>query len=205
VSTVKSEVQSKLSEEQKKTQEISSEQMSYQQQCEKLKEKLDKITLENTSTNQKFEKITKNLRTREAELQVSKNCFKQLKIFNDTKESKEKLAKLLDVIKIKSEFSSLEVERKELQSKLAEERESNKDMEDNLEKAKEEIFKALDLQKRAEADKLDALSKLSIRTEYFNEKQEELSKKLESECGLRQDVQGAADNVTGDEGIHGSY
>ena len=176
VSSLKTELQTKLSEEVKKSQETVVEQGSQLEKMRQMQEKIDKLTQESETNKLMCENVNKDIRKRDAEMEVTKSCLKQLKIFKNDQQSKETVSKILDAIKIKSECRSLEMERKELQEKLDSSNAKLGEMAVCVEKAEERVGEAEAARKQAKLEREEALSKLAVRTEYFNEKQEELTK-----------------------------
>ena len=138
--------------------------------------KLAQLEEQCTAANSKAAKLHCKLRTREAELQVSKECLKQLKVFNDGNASKEKLAQLLDVIKLRSQLSSVEAECSSVQQLLDERTAEVAVQQQAVQEAQQVVQESRLSQQQAEEEKKDALSKLAVLSSYFQEREAQFTK-----------------------------
>uniref|UniRef100_A0A2P2HWN2 Transport and Golgi organization protein 1-like n=2 Tax=Hirondellea gigas TaxID=1518452 RepID=A0A2P2HWN2_9CRUS len=196
VNSSKVQACAELTAEQLRGQSATKQQQSLAQSYAQATATLQELQLKYDAAQTKAEKLDKKLRTREAELQVSKECLKQLKVFNDGKASKDKLRQLLDVVTVKSELSSVETERSRLQVELEKRCAELQAMQDAVQQSQQLADSCSRVQAQAEEEKSDAVSKLVVLTNYFQEKEAQLTKELESESGLRQTAESSADNVS---------
>ena len=119
-----------------------------------------------TAANAEAAKSQGKLSTREAELHVSKECLQQL-VFNDGNASKEKSAQLLDMIKLRSQLSSVEAECSSVQQ-LQDERAAEVAVQHQAAQEAQQVVQESSLsQQQAKEENKDALSNFAVLSSYF--------------------------------------
>ena len=176
VTSAKSVVMQELSAERCRAEDAIERQQNMVDSSTAASAKLTQLEEQCTVANAKAAKMLGKLRTREAELQVCKECLKQLKVFKDGNASKEKLAQLLDVIKLRSQLSSVEAECSSVQQLLDERSTELAVQHQAVQEAQQAVQESRLTQQQAEEEKKDALSKLAILTSYFQEREAQFTK-----------------------------
>ncbi|XP_018006884.1 uncharacterized protein LOC108664728 isoform X2 [Hyalella azteca] len=196
VSSAKSRVSAELYSEQTRLQELRTEHDTLTQSYSQATDALKAISEQQSSANLRAEQLDKLLKTREAELQVTKECLKQLKVFNDGRAGKDKLTQLLDVVKARSDLTCAQQERRALEAELKESSEQLQKLQERLQQAQQEAEQCRKEKMQAQLEQKEALNKLTVLTDYFQEEKAQLTKELESESGLRHTAEGSAESVS---------
>ena len=144
--------------------------------CTQANSKLTELQEECASLTLRTKSLLKTVSTKEAELQVSKQCLKKLKVFNDGKASKDKLCELLDVIKVRADLASTSEECTQVQGELAKRTADLEAYHQIVEDAQRQVQLSKQQQDAAQEEKNEAMSKLEVLASYFQEKEAQLNR-----------------------------
>ncbi|KAL3872548.1 hypothetical protein ACJMK2_035771, partial [Sinanodonta woodiana] len=146
-----------------------------------LTEQVEQLTEEN-------KRMQEDLSFKENELEVLRDCFVQLKAFESEGEMKEdsdvgasiqdKLRLMMDVSQVNATLKAVEEERNVLDNKYRIEIEARKEMEDQIEQLKKKMETMQTDKMKAERQCTEAQTKLQVLTNYFKEKEADLTRKL---------------------------
>ncbi|KAA0189245.1 hypothetical protein HAZT_HAZT001636 [Hyalella azteca] len=117
-------------------------------------------------------------------------------VFNDGRAGKDKLTQLLDVVKARSDLTCAQQERRALEAELKESSEQLQKLQERLQQAQQEAEQCRKEKMQAQLEQKEALNKLTVLTDYFQEEKAQLTKELESESGLRHTAEGSAESVS---------
>ncbi|KAK3587735.1 hypothetical protein CHS0354_042689 [Potamilus streckersoni] len=151
------------------------------QRVRDLTEQVEQFTEEN-------KRMQEDLAFKENELEVLRDCFLQLKAFENEDEMKEdldvgasiqdKLRLMMDVSQVNATLKAVEEERNVLDNKYRIEIEARKEMEDQIEQLKKKMETMQTDKMKAERQCTEAQTKLQVLTNYFKEKEADLTRKL---------------------------
>ncbi|KAK8391135.1 hypothetical protein O3P69_017055 [Scylla paramamosain] len=170
---------------------LSKQSEDYDHQLSDLKEELQ--TLQDTIAT-----LRESVDTKESELKVAKECLKTLQLTSGDSQvapDDNKLSSLFDVITIKAELQRVSSERLNLEDQLKESEMAQKNLEDTMSSIRSEVTDLRTMHDEAIREKQEAMSKLAVLTQYFEEKEAQLTKELESQEGLRMNAEGTAASV----------
>nr|XP_027218512.1 transport and Golgi organization protein 1-like isoform X1 [Penaeus vannamei] len=191
----KAETIQKLQEEANLVQELKKTNEMLTEQTSSSDSKLETLTKDLEEQRDTISKLREAIETKESELQVSKECLKQLRLTSDDDHAtpdEEKLSAIFDVIRVKAELQKVTNERNDLQEQLEDAEIAQKNLEEAMASIRSEVAGLRDHHDLAVKEKEEALSKLAVLSQYFEEKEAQLTKELESQEGLRVDAEGSA-------------
>ncbi|KAL7636065.1 UNVERIFIED_CONTAM: hypothetical protein RMT77_013884 [Armadillidium vulgare] len=198
LSRLKQELTKKLASEEENS-------LSLREMNSTLRQEADKVSKESETRYQETQKLLKDIRklkqvlhSKEAECRISKECVKKLQIFSDSggNDVLNKLSEVFKIIEVKTQLESIQSERASIQAEL-EERE-------NIVSSQSETLKRIELEntslksssERLQKERDEATSKLEILSQYYEEKETQLKKALESQDHLLQSAEGSANLVS---------
>ncbi|XP_074663147.1 uncharacterized protein LOC141915493 isoform X2 [Tubulanus polymorphus] len=147
---------------------------------------------------------------KENEIEVLRDCFLQLKAFESQSEDgedggeeggegdsgnpsvKEKLQAMMDVSRVNAILKSVEEDKTSLHQRLIIEQESRKELEDQIEKLKSEVQTLQEGHHQADKQSQESMTKLSVLSTYFKEKEMQLQRELGEQQALRKQTEGKA-------------
>ncbi|XP_037786796.1 transport and Golgi organization protein 1-like isoform X1 [Penaeus monodon] len=191
----KAETIQKLQEEANLVQELKKTNEMLTEQTSNYDSKVETLTKDLEEQRDTISKLREAIETKESELQVSKECLKQLRLTSDDDHAtpdEEKLSAIFDVIRVKAELQKVTNERNDLQEQLEDAEIAQKNLEEAMASIRSEVAGIRDHHDLAVKEKEEALSKLAVLSQYFEEKEAQLTKELESQEGLRVDAEGSA-------------
>ncbi|XP_064622641.1 melanoma inhibitory activity protein 2-like [Lineus longissimus] len=127
---------------------------------------------------------------KENEIEVLKDCFMQLKVLeteNENDESggepgnsklQEKVAAMINVSRMNAILQQVEEDKAALQQKVVIEMESRQEMEEQVKQIKQEMEELKMNHSKAEKESTEAMTKLSVLSSYFKEKEIQMQKEL---------------------------
>ncbi|RUS79630.1 hypothetical protein EGW08_012599, partial [Elysia chlorotica] len=180
------------------------------QEAEDWKEKLAYSNERLEQRDEEFKQMQESLLFKENELEVLKDCFLQLKSFEDNGSNEddlessntqvqEKLQAMMDVSKVNGSLRSIEEEKNSLENKLAIEREGRKELEEQLASAQRSMETSMADKMKAERQCQEAQTKLNVLSSYFKEKEMQLQRELGEQEALKKQNQSklmSADETT---------
>ncbi|XP_041352768.1 transport and Golgi organization protein 1 homolog isoform X2 [Gigantopelta aegis] len=145
-----------------------------------------------------YKQMQETVAFKENELEVMKDCFLQLKVFepkdgeNDEdfiKENQasieEKIQAMIDVSKVNASLRAAEEEKNTLENKLQIELEARKEVEDQLEKSRRDMEMMQTDKMKAERQNQEAQTKLNVLSNYFKEKEMQMQRELGEQEALK--------------------
>ncbi|ESO91967.1 hypothetical protein LOTGIDRAFT_233267 [Lottia gigantea] len=164
------------------------------------KEKVEDLNERLYQRDEEFKQMQESVTFKDSELEVLKECFLQLKAFEDESEMKEdpsessiavqdKLQTMIDVAKVNATLRAVQDEKDTLTNRLEIETEARKEAEDQLDKARlnMESFQADKM--KAERQFQESQTKLNVLSNYFKEKEMQLQRELgEQEVLKKQNI-----------------
>lgn len=121
-----------------------------------------------------IEEVQRNFAEKEAELETMKDAVKQLQ----SVERKVDVHALYDVVSISAKLKATVKEKDEFKEKFLEEEGARKLLEDHVRVISREVASLKENFEAAEREKIDALTKLQVLSNYFKEKESQLQKEL---------------------------
>ncbi|XP_064120821.1 LOW QUALITY PROTEIN: transport and Golgi organization protein 1-like [Macrobrachium nipponense] len=194
---VKGEAIRKLQEEAALVEELKQANTSLTQQTGEYDSKVTSLSSELTDLRETISQLRESVETKESELQVAKECLKQLRLTSSDDSAapdEEKLSALFDVIRVKAELQiKVNNDRLNLVEQLQDaEQMAQKNLEEAMASIRTEVTELRTHHDVAIREKQEAMSKLEVLTKYFEEKEAQLTKELESQEGLRVNAEGSA-------------
>ncbi|GFO04071.1 melanoma inhibitory activity protein 3 [Plakobranchus ocellatus] len=180
------------------------------QEAEDWKEKLSNSNERLELREEEFKQMQESILFKENELEVLKDCFLQLKSFEETgineddletsnTQVQEKLQAMMDVTKINGSLRAIEEEKKILENKLTIERDARKELEEQLANAQRSMESSVADKMKAERQCQEAQTKLNVLSSYFKEKEMQLQRELGEQEALKKQNQSklmSADETT---------
>ncbi|XP_066976480.1 transport and Golgi organization protein 1-like isoform X18 [Macrobrachium rosenbergii] len=192
---VKGEAIRKLQEEAALVEELKQANTSLTQQTGDYDSKVTSLSSELTDLRETISQLRESVETKESELQVAKECLKQLRLTSSDDSAapdEEKLSALFDVIRVKAELHKVNNDRLNLVEQLQDAEMAQKNLEEAMASIRTEVTELRTHHDVAIREKQEAMSKLEVLTKYFEEKEAQLTKELESQEGLRVNAEGSA-------------
>ncbi|XP_064120667.1 uncharacterized protein LOC135225268 [Macrobrachium nipponense] len=192
---VKGEAIRKLQEEAALVEELKQANTSLTQQTGEYDSKVTSLSSELTDLRETISQLRESVETKESELQVAKECLKQLRLTSSDDSAapdEEKLSALFDVIRVKAELQKVNNDRLNLVEQLQDAEMAQKNLEEAMASIRTEVTELRTHHDVAIREKQEAMSKLEVLTKYFEEKEAQLTKELESQEGLRVNAEGSA-------------
>lgn len=121
-----------------------------------------------------IDEIQRNYTEKEAELETMRDAVKQLQ----SADKKMDVDALYDVVSIGTKLKTTEKEKDEFKEKFLEEEGARKLLEDHVRVISREVASLKENFEAAEKEKIDALTKLQVLSNYFKEKESQLQKEL---------------------------
>lgn len=121
-----------------------------------------------------IEEVQRNFAEKEAELETMRDAVKQLQ----STEKNLNIDALYDVVSISAKLKAMEKEKDEFREKFLEEEGARKLLEDHVRVISREVASLKENFEAAEKEKIDALTKLQVLSNYFKEKESQLQKEL---------------------------
>ncbi|XP_054261158.1 transport and Golgi organization protein 1 isoform X2 [Macrosteles quadrilineatus] len=121
-----------------------------------------------------MEELQKTLAEKDSELDTLKEVVKQLR----ATDSNEKIEALFDVVAVQAKLRTAVAERDDLREKFMEEEGARKLLEGHMKKITQEVVELKNSFETAEKEKIEALTKLQVLSNYFKEKESQLQKEL---------------------------
>ncbi|XP_068230480.1 fap1 adhesin-like isoform X2 [Palaemon carinicauda] len=196
---VKGEAIKKLQEEAALVEELKQANTSLTQQTGEYDSKVTFLSNELADLRDTINQLRESVETKESELQVAKECLKQLRLTSSDDNAapdEEKLSALFDVIRVKAELQKVNNERLNLVEQLQDAEMAQKNLEEAMGSIRTEVTELRTHHDVAIREKQEAMSKLEVLTKYFEEKEAQLTKELESQEGLRVNAEGSAATVS---------
>ncbi|XP_042212360.1 transport and Golgi organization protein 1-like isoform X2 [Homarus americanus] len=169
-----------------------------QQTCD-YDSKMSSLNSELKALQDTIHQLRESVEIKESELQVAKECLKQLRLTSDDDHAapdEEKLSALFNVIRVKAELQRVNNERNDLAEQLTDAEMAQTNLEDAMSSIRSEVTELRTHHDLAIQEKREALSKLAVLSQYFEEKEAQLTKELESQEGLRLNAEGSAASVS---------
>nr|XP_045582084.1 transport and Golgi organization protein 1-like isoform X1 [Procambarus clarkii] len=195
LTTTKEETNNRFERETMLVKELTEANYSLSQQANEYDSKISSLSSELEELKDTISQLRESVETKESELQVSKECFKQLRLTSDddlAAPDEEKLSALFDVVRVKAELQRVNRERNELGEQLQEAKTAQTNLEETVLSLRSEVAELRAHHDLAIQEKQEALSKLAVLSQYFGEKEAHLTKELESQEGLRLNAEGSA-------------
>ncbi|KAK7086700.1 hypothetical protein SK128_014215 [Halocaridina rubra] len=192
---VKGEATRKLQEEAAIVEELKVANASLTEQAGEYDTKVATLSGELGELRDTIGQLRESIETKESELEVAKECLKQLRLTSSDDSAapdEEKLSALFDVIRVKAELQKVNNERLTLVEQLQDAEMAQKNLEDTMASIRTEVSELRNHHDMAVKEKQEAQSKLEVLTKYFEEKEAQLTKELESQEGLRANAEGSA-------------
>lgn len=192
---VKGEAIRKLQEEAALVEELKQANTSLTQQTGEYDSKVTSLSSELTDLRETISQLRESVETKESELQVAKECLKLLRLTSSDDSAapdEEKLSALFDVIRVKAELHKVNNDRLNLVEQLQDAEMAQKNLEEAMASIRTEVTELRTHHDVAIREKQEAMSKLEVLTKYFEEKEAQLTKELESQEGLRVNAEGSA-------------
>lgn len=146
-----------------------------------LEEVIESKALDETRTSTEIsklklniEEVQRNFAEKEAELETMRDAVKQLQ----SAEKNLNIDALYDVVSISAKLKATEKEKDEYREKFLEEEGARKLLEDHVRVISREVASLKENFEAAEKEKIDALTKLQVLSNYFKEKESQLQKEL---------------------------
>ncbi|KAK6183005.1 hypothetical protein SNE40_010562 [Patella caerulea] len=164
------------------------------------KEKVDDLNERLSQTEEEFKQMQETVAFKDREFEVLKECFIQLKAFENEKEMEEepsdesgavqdKLQTMIDVAKVNASLRTVQEDRDTLENKLQIETEARQEVEDQLDKLRREMESFQADKMKAERQYQESQTKLNVLSNYFKEKEMQLQKELgEQEVLKKQNI-----------------
>ncbi|CAG5130802.1 unnamed protein product, partial [Candidula unifasciata] len=138
---------------------------------------------------EEFREMQETIMFKENELEVLKDCFLQLKAFEEREEGEEdaenvsarvqeKIASMMDVSKMNASLIALEEEKNSLTNKLQIELEARRELEEQLESSRRSLETSMADKMKAERQYQEAQTKFNVLSSYFKEKEMQLQREL---------------------------
>ncbi|XP_076065514.1 transport and golgi organization 1 isoform X3 [Oratosquilla oratoria] len=195
VTETKTEAVRQLRQEEHKLEVLQEANLELSQQFGHKGSRVGELETELESMKETLSQLRETVETKESELMVAKECLKQLRITSDDDQSapdEEKLNALFDVIRVKAELKKVLESRKQLEDQLRDTETAQYNLEDTMESIRKEVVQLRGQHDMAVEEKEEAQKKLQVLTDYFKEKEAQLTKELESQEGLRLGAEGSA-------------
>uniref|UniRef100_A0A0B7BH78 SH3 domain-containing protein n=1 Tax=Arion vulgaris TaxID=1028688 RepID=A0A0B7BH78_9EUPU len=179
-------------------------------EAEDWKEKVLDLKERLEQREEEFKQMQETIMFKENELEVLKDCFLQLKSFEEKEEEgentedasdrvQEKIASMMNVSKMNASFQALEEEKNSLTNKLDIEIEARRELEEQLESSRRSVESSMADKMKAERQCQEAQTKLSVLSSYFKEKEMQLQRELGEQEALKKQNQNklvSADETT---------
>ncbi|XP_046664372.1 transport and Golgi organization protein 1 isoform X2 [Homalodisca vitripennis] len=133
-----------------------------------------RVSAEMSKLRLAIEELQKTLAEKESELEVVKEVVKELR----STDSNDKMDALFDVVGMTAKLKAAVTERDELREKFQEEEGARKLLEGHMQKITQEVTELKNSFETAEKEKIEALTKLQVLSNYFKEKESQLQKEL---------------------------
>lgn len=188
LTTAKEEANKKLEKETVLVRELEEANDSLSHQTSEYDIKVSSLGSEVKSLQDTVSQLRESVETKESELQVAKECLKQLRLTSDddlAAPDEEKLSALFDVIRVKAELQRVNSERNDVVEQLRDAEMAQKNLEDTMSSIRAEVTELRTHHDLALKEKEEAMRKLAVLSQYFEEKEAQLTKELESQEGLR--------------------
>ncbi|XP_059159914.1 transport and Golgi organization protein 1 homolog [Physella acuta] len=154
-----------------------------------LKERLDQ-------REEEFKQMQETISFKENEMEVLKDCFLQLKSFeeeeaegddgeNNNERVLEKVKAMMDVSKVNAALRAIEEEKDVLANRLQIESEARKELEEQLENSRRSVETSMADKMKAERQCQEAQTKLNVLSTYFKEKEMQLQRELGEQEALK--------------------
>nr|XP_053644961.1 LOW QUALITY PROTEIN: myosin-9-like [Cherax quadricarinatus] len=169
-----------------------------QQTCE-YTTKISSLSSELQAQQDVLCQLRESVETKESELQIYKECLKQIQLTSSDDHAapnEEKLSALFDVVRVKAELQRVKSEHNNLKEQLQDSEMAQKNLEDALSSTRLEVSELRTHHDLAVQEKQEAMSKLAVLSQYFEEKEAQLTKELESQEGLRLNAEGSVATVS---------
>ncbi|KAH9512301.1 hypothetical protein Btru_041417 [Bulinus truncatus] len=159
-------------------------------EAEDWKEKVSDLKERLEQREEEFKQMQENIMFKENELEVLKDCFLQLKSFEEEENEvedgaedasqrvQEKLRAMMDVSKVNASLLAVEEERNMLANRLQIENEARKELEEQLESSRRSVESSMADKMKAERQCQEAQTKLNVLSSYFKEKEMQLQREL---------------------------
>ncbi|XP_050404541.2 transport and Golgi organization protein 1 homolog isoform X2 [Patella vulgata] len=164
------------------------------------KEKVDDLNERLSQTEEEFKQMQETVAFKDREFEVLRECFVQLKAFENEKEMEEepsdesgavhdKLQTMIDVAKVNASLRTVQEDRDTLENKLQIETEARQEVEEQLDKLRREMESFQADKMKAERQFQESQTKLNVLSNYFKEKEMQLQKELgEQEVLKKQNI-----------------
>lgn len=198
ISNSKEETSQQLLKEIELVKELQTVNESISKQSKTSDEQLSALEQELQALQDTIATLRESVETKDSELKVAKECLKQIQLTSEDSKvvpDDKKLSSLFDVIKIKAELQRVSSERLNLEDQLKDSEMAQKNLEDAMSSIRSEVTELRSMHDEAVHEKQEAMSKLAVLTQYFEEKEAQLTKELESQEGMRMNAEGSAASV----------
>ncbi|BFZ07952.1 hypothetical protein BsWGS_10991 [Bradybaena similaris] len=179
-------------------------------EAEDWKEKVSDLKERLEQREEEFKRMQETIMFKENELEVLKDCFLQLKSFEESEEGEEdaenvsirvqeKIALMMDVSKVNASLRALDEEKNSLANKLQIELEARQELEQQLESSRRSLETSMTDKMKAERQYQEAQTKFNVLSSYFKEKEMQLQRELgEHEALKKQNLNKlvSADEIT---------
>ncbi|KAK0043491.1 transport and Golgi organization protein 1-like isoform X3 [Biomphalaria pfeifferi] len=158
-------------------------------EAEDWKEKVTDLKERLEQREEEFKQMQENIMFKDNELEVLKDCFLQLKSFEEgdidsedgdisSERVQEKLSAMMDVSKVNASLRAKEEERNMLANRLQIESEARKELEEHLENSRRSVESSMADKMKSERQCQEAQTKLNVLSSYFKEKEMQLQREL---------------------------
>uniref|UniRef100_A0A2C9L587 SH3 domain-containing protein n=1 Tax=Biomphalaria glabrata TaxID=6526 RepID=A0A2C9L587_BIOGL len=158
-------------------------------EAEDWKEKVTDLKERLEQREEEFKQMQENIMFKDNELEVLKDCFLQLKSFEEgeidsedgdvsSERVQEKLSAMMDVSKVNASLRAIDEERNMLANRLQIESEARKELEEQLENSRRSVESSMADKMKAERQCQEAQTKLNVLSSYFKEKEMQLQREL---------------------------
>ncbi|CAL1547461.1 unnamed protein product [Lymnaea stagnalis] len=160
-------------------------------EAEDWKEKVSDLNERLEQREEEFKQMQENIMFKDNELEVLKDCFLQLKSFEEEEAEdgedrgedgslrvQEKLNSMMDVSKVNAALRAIEEEKDILANRLKIESEARKELEEQLENSRRSVESSTADKMKAERQCQEAQTKLTVLSNYFKDKELQLQREL---------------------------
>ncbi|XP_046551794.1 transport and Golgi organization protein 1 homolog [Haliotis rubra] len=160
------------------------------------KEKVEDLNERLRQNKEEFKQMQETVAFKDNEMEVLKDCFRQLKVLEgndedevDQTQVEEKIQKMMDVSRVNASLRALQDEHDSVENRLQIETDGRKEVEDQLEKCRRDMETLQTDKMKADRQCLEAQTKLNVLSNYFKEKETQLQRELgEHEALKKQNV-----------------